>query len=131
MPVLLVSLALPTSVVVRTSSRRSSLSRKCLFQDAILSIVARKPSHTEQVQLAAVTPPFRMSSKTDLEKLETISPSITMRSWCKFISPLRGLVSRVIYETSIRINNNWGFEIANLWSRVTLCEPCYSFLIKP
>ena len=44
----------------------------------MLRIVSVKLSQMEQVQLAAVRPPLRMSSNTGREKSEMMSPSMTM-----------------------------------------------------
>src|SRR5512137_353869 len=59
---------------------RSAFSRNQIFHFAVLRIVSAKFSHTELVQLAAVMPPRRMSSKTLRPKLEMIRPSTTI-SW--------------------------------------------------
>ena len=56
-------------------------------------MVSTKPSHTEQVQLAAVSPPARMSANTAALQLEMISPSKTMRSSCSRVMAAPVIVS--------------------------------------
>ena len=73
------------SAVPCTWRSRSSCSPSHRFHCATFSIVARKPSHTEQVQLAAVTPPARISSNTDRLHREMISPSIRIASLCNAV----------------------------------------------
>src|SRR3984893_1846336 len=53
------------------------------FQRITLRMVSVKPSHTQQVQLAAVRPPRRMSSNTERPKSEMIRPSITIDVSCR------------------------------------------------
>ena len=79
------SLALRMSAVVRALTIRSSCSRNQPFQRATLAMVSAKPSHTQQVQLAAVSPPLRMSRNTSSDQLETMSPSMTIRSSCSVL----------------------------------------------
>ena len=52
----------------------------------MLAMVSANPSHTQQVQLAAVSPPLRMSRKTSSDQLETMSPSMTIRSSCSVLT---------------------------------------------
>ena len=68
---------------------RSALSLSQVFQRAKLRMVSAKFSHTQLVQLAAVTPPRRMSSNTLRLKLETLRPSMTISwSWSLDTSPV-------------------------------------------
>src|SRR6056297_1368410 len=55
------------------------------FHAPMLSIVSRKFSHTEQVQLAAVRPPFRICLKTSMPQYEIISPSKTINASWRFL----------------------------------------------
>src|SRR5438128_7472516 len=57
-------------------------SRNQPLKAATFAIVASKPSHTAQVQLAAVMPPARIASKTSRLQFETTSPSKTTASVC-------------------------------------------------
>ena len=68
------------SSVVYAWSSRSSFSSIHDFHRAIFAIVPAKFSQTQQVQLAPVRPPARMSSKTLRSQFETISPSKTIIS---------------------------------------------------
>src|SRR5258708_36605183 len=62
----------------------SPCSRNQAVQPITLRIVSVKPSQTQQVQLAAVRPPRRISSNTERPKSEMISPSMTIDVSCKF-----------------------------------------------
>ncbi len=73
------------SAVLRTRVSRSLFSRMDFFIWAMLCTVLLKSSHTETVQLAAVRPPFFMSSKTERSHFEMMRPSMTMASWCKLL----------------------------------------------
>ena len=84
MPVLPSSLACRMSAVVCTCMIRSPFSRNQAFQRGDIVASCRvKPSQTEQVQLAAVSPPLRMSSNTERPKSEMIRPSMTTDAACR------------------------------------------------
>ncbi len=80
------SLARRMSAALRALTIRSSCARNQPFQRATLAMVSAKPSHTQQVQLAAVSPPLRMSRKTSSDQFETISPSMTVKSSCSVLT---------------------------------------------
>src|SRR5690606_15271967 len=52
------------------------------FMSAMFATVSRKFSQMDTVQLAALSPPFLMSSKMDRSHLAMIRPSMTMLSSC-------------------------------------------------
>ncbi len=68
------------SALVRTMVASSLFSRTSFFMSAMLATVSAKPSHTDTVQLAAVKPPTRMSSRMDLSHLAIIRPSMITES---------------------------------------------------
>ena len=66
---------------------RSPCSRNQPCHSAMFSIVPRKPSHTEQVQLTAVSPPRCIASKTArLHRLMTRPSMMVALSWSSFDS---------------------------------------------
>ena len=73
------------SATVFAFTMRSAFSRKWVFHSPIADMVSRKFSQTEQVQLAAVSPPAAIASKIGRPQSEMMSPSKTMRSSCSVV----------------------------------------------
>src|SRR5437016_2160783 len=77
------------SAALATCRMRSEFSSNSLLKRTRFRIVSVKFSHTEIVQLAALTPPSRISAKSSRLQLEMRAPSIARsppaRSECLFM----------------------------------------------
>ncbi|MNE27790.1 hypothetical protein D3C80_1212110 [compost metagenome] len=122
MPVLPSSLALRMSAVVRTGITRSLFSRISLLLAVMLFTVAWKPSQTDTVQLAAVRPPLRMSSKSSRFHLAMIRPSMTMLSACSSAGLIR--LSPVIHAPNL-LPALWGEHIPGESGAIAQKRPGY------